>query len=84
MQGAQLVGAEGEGATRGGATPHRSAMRTRNAREHGPTTPKLTGAAVAIGGVTLYSLAKALSVGQKEKKVVTLEVEAEPPGTWQP
>ena len=51
------------------------------------TTRKLIGSAIAIGGVTLYSLAKALSVkGKPKKKKVVIQVveEVEAPGTWQP
>ena len=43
--------------------------------------------AAALGGVTLYSLAKALSVkGKPKKKKVVIQVveEVEAPGTWQP
>mmetsp|Transcript_12355 Transcript_12355/g.24399 ORF Transcript_12355/g.24399 Transcript_12355/m.24399 type:complete len:92 (-) Transcript_12355:311-586(-) len=54
------------------------------------TSRKLIGSSVAIGGVTLYSLAKAVaakqSKGKPPKKVVevTIVESTEQAGTWQP
>ena len=53
------------------------------------TARKLIGSTIAIAGVTLYSLAKAMSVAKKgkpRKKKVVLRVveEVEEAGTWQP
>ena len=50
---------------------------------------KFVGSAVAIGGVTLYSLAKAVAAdvkkeAPKKKVVIELTEQVDAAGTWQP